>query len=100
MLINDVLEVTEKLFGNWNNSYFLLPLKHDVTVKFLTTHVMAETTLKQKVMDSIDKLPQNATLDEIMEQIYFIHKIEVGLKQSKQGDVVKHEDLLSKIDQW
>jgi len=61
---------------------------------------MAEATLKQKVMDSIDKLPQNATLDEIMERIYFIHKIDVGLKQSKQDDVVEHEEVLNKIDQW
>jgi hypothetical protein len=43
--------------------------------------IMAEITLKQKVMDSIEKLPENATLDEIMERIYFIHKIKVGLKQ-------------------
>ncbi len=49
-------------------------------------------------MDSIDKLPQNATPDEIMERIYIIHKIEVGLKQSKQGDVVEHEEVLNKID--
>lgn len=51
-------------------------------------------------MGSIDKLPQNASLDEIMERIYFIHKIEVGLKQSKQGYVVEHEDVFNKIDQW
>jgi predicted transcriptional regulator len=61
---------------------------------------MGKVTLKQKVMDSIDKLPQNASLDEIMERIYFIHKIEVGLKQSKQGDAAEHEVVLKKIDQW
>lgn len=62
--------------------------------------IMAEITLKQKVMDSIEKLPENATLDEIMERIYFIHKIEVGLKQSKQGDVIEHAEVLNKIEQW
>ena len=61
---------------------------------------MADTSLKQKVIESLDKLPHNATLDDIIERIYFIHKIEVGLKQSKQGDVVEHDELLDKIDQW
>lgn len=61
---------------------------------------MAEATLKQKVIGSIDKLSLNAIRDEIMERIYFIHKIEVGLRQSKQGDVVEHEEVLKKIDQW
>lgn len=61
---------------------------------------MSKITLKQKVIDSIDKLPENASLDEIMERIYFIHKIEVGLKQSDHGNVVKHEEVLDKIDQW
>ena len=61
---------------------------------------MAEVTLKQKVLESIDKLPQDASLDDIIERIYFIHKIEVGLKQSRKGNVVPHEEVLKKIDQW
>ena len=61
---------------------------------------MPETTLKQKVIDSLEKLPQDATLDDIMERIYLIHKIEVGLKQSEQDDVISHEEVLKKIEKW
>ncbi len=61
---------------------------------------MADTTLKQKVLKSIEKLPKDASLDDIMERIYFIHKVEVGLKQSEQGDVVSHEEVLKKIEKW
>lgn len=61
---------------------------------------MSETTLKQKVLDSIEKLPQDASLDDIIERIYFIHKIDVGLQQSQQGDVVDHEDVLKRIEKW
>lgn len=57
-------------------------------------------TLKQKVIDSIERLPQDASLDDIIERIYFIHKVEVGLKQSEQGDVITHEELLKRIDEW
>lgn len=61
---------------------------------------MADTTLKQKVLKSIEKLPKDASLDDIMERIYFIHKVEVGLKQSEQGNVVSHEELLKEIEKW
>lgn len=61
---------------------------------------MAELTLKQRVLESIEKLPQDASLDDIVEQIYFIHKIEVGLSQSRKGDVISHEEVLKKIEEW
>lgn len=61
---------------------------------------MPETTLKQKVIDSIKKLPQDASLDDIMERIYLIHKIEIGLKQSEQEDVISHEEVSKKIKNW
>jgi predicted transcriptional regulator len=61
---------------------------------------MPDTTFKQKIIDSIEKLPQDASLDDIMERIYFIHKIEVGLKQSEQGDVISHDEVLKKIEKW
>lgn len=61
---------------------------------------MAEITLKQKVMESIDKLPPDASMDEIIERIYFIHKVETGLKQSEEGDLVDHEEVRKKIDEW
>jgi len=61
---------------------------------------MPDTTLKQKIIDSIEKLPQDASLDDIMERIYFIHKIQVGLKQSEQGDVISHDEVLKKIEKW
>ena len=61
---------------------------------------MSAPTIKQKVINSIKKLPQDASIDDIMERIYFIHKVEVGLKQSEQEEVVSHVDVLKQIDQW
>lgn len=62
---------------------------------------MAEsTTIKQKILEGIEKLPHDASLDDIIERIYFIHKIEIALKQVDQGDVISHEELLKKIEEW
>lgn len=61
---------------------------------------MANPTIKQKVLESIEKLPENADIDEIMERVYFIHKIENGLKQSEKGELISHEEVQKKIEQW
>lgn len=60
---------------------------------------MAET-LKQKIVNSLEKLPQDASLDEIMEHIYFIHKVETGLEQSRRDEIIDHEEVLKRIEQW
>ncbi len=51
-------------------------------------------------MESINKLPRDASLDDIMERIYFIHKIEVGLRQSEEGELAEHEEVLKNIEEW
>lgn len=61
---------------------------------------MEEQTLKQKVIQSIEKLPQDVSIDDIIEHIYFIHKIEIGLKQSEGEGLVDHKDLLKQMDEW
>lgn len=61
---------------------------------------MANTSIKQKVLESIEKLPENADIDEIMERVYFIHKIENGLKQSEKGELISHKEVQKKIEQW
>jgi predicted transcriptional regulator len=61
---------------------------------------MAELTIKQKVLQSIEKLPQDVSIDDIIEHIYFMHKIEIGLKQSEKGELIDHEDLLKQMDKW
>ena len=46
---------------------------------------------KDKVIDTINELPQNFELDELMEKLIFIEKVESGLQQVEQGKVVSHE---------
>ena len=36
---------------------------------------------KDKVMDTVNELPQNFELDELMEKLIFIEKAESGLQQ-------------------
>ena len=55
---------------------------------------------KNKVKKSIDNLPDSFTIDELIDQLIFMEKIEEGLQQSEEGKVVSNEDIKNLIDRW
>jgi len=55
---------------------------------------------KDKLTRSITNLPESFTIDELIDQLIFIEKVEEGLKQSDQGQVVSNEDVKLIIDKW
>ena len=54
---------------------------------------MPTETDKQRAIEAIQSLPDTATIDEAIERLCFIAKIEEGLRQSQVGDVVNHDEV-------
>ena len=54
---------------------------------------MSGVTLKQRAIEAIRTLPEDATLEDAIERLCFIAKVEEGLRQSEDGDVIPHEEL-------
>lgn len=54
---------------------------------------MPTATDKKRALEAIRTLPDGATLDEAIERLCFIAKIEEGLRQSDAGQVVSHEEV-------
>ena len=54
---------------------------------------MPTDTDKQRALDAIRALPDGATMDDVIERLCFIAKIEEGLRQSQAGQVVPHEEV-------
>jgi predicted transcriptional regulator len=54
---------------------------------------MPTTGLKQKMMETVEQLPDDATVEDAMDRLYFLAKIERGLKESEAGQTVSHEDV-------
>jgi len=55
---------------------------------------------KEKVLQSIKDLPNEFSLDEIVEKLILLEKIEVGLQQVKQGKVVSNATAKQKLKKW
>ena len=54
---------------------------------------MPTETDKQRALEAIRALPESATIDDAIERLCFIAKIEEGLRQSRAGQVVSHEEV-------
>lgn len=54
---------------------------------------MGASGLKQKIVETVEHLPDDATVEDAMERLYFLAKIERGLEQAEAGLGLSHEDV-------
>ena len=52
------------------------------------------SNLKEEIIDLIRKLPEDATIDDIMYHLYVKKKILTGIKDIEQGKVIPHEKVM------
>ncbi len=58
---------------------------------------MSTQTAKQKILQAVEHLPDNATIDDAIERLCFLAKVEEGLRQSNAGETVLHRDAVLQI---
>ena len=55
---------------------------------------------KEKLKKEIDKMPDEFTIDELIEKLILIEKIEEGERQSGEDRVISNSDLDKEIEKW
>lgn len=55
---------------------------------------------REKVIDTVKELPQDFDLEELIERLIFIEKIEQGLKQLEEGKTVDHAQVKEMVKKW
>lgn len=53
-----------------------------------------------KVLKAIRQLPEEFSIDELVEKMILIEKIEIGISQAKHGEVISDEELDIEIAKW
>lgn len=57
-------------------------------------------TTKELVRQTLDGLPDDVTIDEVIERLYLLRKIEEGLRQAEAGDVMDHDEFERETRGW
>jgi predicted transcriptional regulator len=52
-----------------------------------------ETTEKQRAIEALKSLPEGATIEDAIERLCFLAKIEEGLRKSDAGQLVSHDEV-------
>ena len=55
---------------------------------------------KETVNRTIKNLPDSFTIDQLIEQLIFVEKVEEGYHQSEIGLVISNEEVKLMIDKW
>ena len=61
---------------------------------------MPDTTVKDKVLKAVEEMSPDVTFEEVMERLYFLYKVEQGLKQVETGDIISHAEAKKRIKKW
>ncbi len=59
---------------------------------------MAE--IKQQVIQIIQSLPDDVTLDDIMAELYFKLQVDAGLKELDEGKGIPREEVEKRMSKW
>jgi hypothetical protein len=51
------------------------------------------STTKQRILEAIEKLPADATVDDAIERLVFLAKVERGLAELDAGKGIEHVDV-------
>jgi predicted transcriptional regulator len=58
---------------------------------------VSESTTKQRIREIIDKLPPDTTVEEAMERLYVLAKIERGIAQADAGQTLSSEEVRARL---
>jgi len=55
---------------------------------------------KTQIINTLDKLPENLSIDQIIDHLIFVEKIQNGLNDSESGRINTKEEAKEKLDKW
>jgi len=55
---------------------------------------------KQQILKAIEELPDDASVEDALERLYLLYKIERGLKQADNGELVTQDEARQRMAKW
>jgi hypothetical protein len=55
---------------------------------------------KKTVIETVNSLPDSFSLEDVIDRLILIQKVELGLSQSMENQIVSHEEAKEKLNKW
>ena len=57
-------------------------------------------TTREKLIKTAEELPEDATIEDAMERLLFLAKLERGLAQVERGETLSHTAVRERMAKW
>jgi len=54
-------------------------------------------TEKQKVLAAVQTMPDDSSLEDVIDRLWLLRKIEIGRRQAERGEGVDHEEFMDEL---
>ncbi len=55
---------------------------------------------KQQILKAIEDLPDDAKVEDALERLYLLYKIDRGIKQADAGELITQEEARQRMAKW
>ena len=56
--------------------------------------------MKEKMIDVVEDLPDDASIEDAMERLLFLAKVERGIRQADAGQTFSHAQVRERMAKW
>jgi hypothetical protein len=64
----------------------------------IAPHTEQPMTSKEKILFVINRLDDNVSIDQAIDRLNLLRKIEIGLQQADSGDVIEHDEFMKQLE--
>ena len=57
-------------------------------------------TTKDRVLHAVQDLPEDISIEDVMERLLFMTKVERGIQQADAGKTISHGQVREKMARW
>ena len=55
---------------------------------------------KQQILKAIRELPDDASVEDAIDRLYLLYKIERGVRQADRGELISQEEARQRMAKW
>jgi hypothetical protein len=55
-------------------------------------------TTKEKILNVISSLDDDVSIEQAIDRLYLLYKIEIGLSQADAGEGIEHDDFMKQLE--
>ena len=55
---------------------------------------------RSKVIETVSSLPATFSMEELIERLVVLKKIEIGIEQANKGQTLSHKEAKSRLKKW